>query len=207
MTFSSRLLASFRTGHKIIGGKFRLAVYGKILQGEAELLEQHDRERCVSVGAFYQLADGIAKETGMPLEEVDKLIQNMTAAVDPGNPDSVKGALQSFGLLSTDQGRLHNFLASQTLLGDQKKAQVHRVLIGRGEGMDPESLEWVKLGPDVWGEEDTAQLPTDLINEIQQFLLEEKAAMLAAGKPPTTTPTKRRRATANSSAEANTATA
>jgi len=184
MTFSSRLLASFRTGHKIIGGKFRLAVYGKVLQGEAELLEQHDRERCVSVGAFYQLADGIAKDTGMPLEQVDKLIQNMTAAVDPGNPDSVKGALHSFGLLSTDQGRLHNFLASQTLLGDQKKAQVHRVLVGRGEGMDPESLEWVKLGPDLWGEDDTAQLPTDLINEIQQFLLDEKAAMLAAGKPP-----------------------
>jgi hypothetical protein len=197
MTFSSRLLASFRTGHKIIGGKFRLAVYGKVLQGEAELLEQHDRERCVSVGAFYQLADGIAKDTGMPLEEVDKLIQNMTAAVDPGNPDSVQGALQSFGLLSADQGRLHNFLASQTLLGDQKKAQVHRVLVGRGEGMDPESLEWVKLGPDLWGEEDTAQLPTDLINEIQQFLLDEKAAMLAAGKPPASA-TKPRRAPKNS---------
>ena len=192
MTFSSRLLASFRTGHKIIGGKFRLAVYGKVLQGEAELLEQHDRERCVSVGAFYQLADGIAKEKGMPLEEVDKLIQNMTAAVDPGNPDSVKGALQSFGLLSSDQNRLHNFLASQTLLGDQKKTQVHRVLVGRGEGMDPESLEWVKLGPDLWGEEDTAQLPTDLINEIQQFLLDEKAAMLAAGKPPSPAKTPRR---------------
>ena len=205
MTFSSRLLASFRTGHKIIGGKFRLAVYGKILQGEAELLEQHDRESCVSVGAFYQLADGISKETGMPLEEVDKLIQNMKAAVDPDNPDSVKGALQSFGLLSTDQGRLHNFLASQTLLGDQKKAQVHRVLIGRGEGMDPESLEWVKLGPDVWGEEDTAQLPTDLINEIQQFLLEEKAAMLAAGKPPA--PAKKPRRAPKSSAGASTATA
>lgn len=204
MTFSSRLLASFRTGHKIIGGKFRLAVYGKVLQGEAELLEQHDRERCVSVGAFYQLADGIAKDTGMPLEEVDKLIQNMTAAVDPGNPDSVKGALQSFGLLSTDQGRLHNFLASQALLGDQKKAQVHRVLIGRGEGMDPESLEWVKLGPDLWGEEDTAQLPTDLINEIQQFLLDEKAAMLAAGKPPA--PAKKPRRAPMSSAAANTAT-
>ena len=91
--------------------------------------------------------------------------------------------------------------------GDQKKAQVHRVLLGRGEGMDPESLDWVKLGPDLWGEEDTAQLPTDLINEIQQFLFDEKAAMLAAGKPPTTTPAKRRRATANSSAEASTATA
>jgi hypothetical protein len=205
MTFSSRLLASFRTGHKIIGGKFRLAVYGKVLQGEAELLEQHDRERCVSVGAFYQLADGIAKDTGMPLEEVDKLIQNMTAAVDPGNPDSVKGALQSFGLLSTDQGRLHNFLASQTLLGDQKKAQVHRVLIGRGEGMDPESLEWVKLGPDLWGEEDTAQLPTDLINEIQQFLLEEKAAMLAAGKPPA--PAKKPRRAPKNSPATNIATA
>jgi hypothetical protein len=205
MTFSSRLLASFRTGHKIIGGKFRLAVYGKVLQGEAELLEQHDRERCVSVGAFYQLADGISKDTGMPLEEVDKLIQNMTAAVDPGNPESVKGALQSFGLLSTDQGRLHNFLASQTLLGDQKKAQVHRVLVGRGEGMDPESLEWVKLGPDVWGEEDTAQLPTDLINEIQQFLLDEKAAMLSAGKPPA--PAKKPRRAPKSSAAASTATA
>jgi hypothetical protein len=205
MTFSSRLLASFRTGHKIIGGKFRLAVYGKVLQGEAELLEQHDRERCVSVGAFYQLADGIAKDTGMPLEEVDKLIQNMTAAVDPGNPDSLKGALQSFGLLSADQGRLHNFLASQTLLGDQKKAQVHRVLIGRGEGMDPESLEWVKLGPDLWGEEDTAQLPTDLINEIQQFLLDEKAAMLAAGKPPA--PAKKPRRAPKNSPAASTATA
>jgi hypothetical protein len=205
MTFSSRLLASFRTGHKIIGGKFRLAVYGKVLQGEAELLEQHDRERCVSVGAFYQLADGISKDTGMPLEEVDKLIQNMTAAVDPGNPESVKGALQSFGLLSTDQGRLHNFLASQTLLGDQKKAQVHRVLVGRGEGMDPESLEWVTLGPDVWGEEDTAQLPTDLINEIQQFLLDEKAAMLAAGKPPA--PAKKPRRAPKSSAAASTASA
>jgi hypothetical protein len=204
MTFSSRLLASFRTGHKIIGGKFRLAVYGKVLQGEAELLEQHDRERCVGVGAFYQLADGIAKDTGMPLEEVDKLIQNMTAAVDPGNPDSVKGALQSFGLLSADQGRLHNFLASQTLLGDQKKAQVHRVLVGRGEGMDPESLEWVKLGPDLWGEEDTAQLPTDLINEIQQFLLEEKAAMLAAGKP--LAPAKRPRRAPKNSPAASTAT-
>ena len=204
MTFSSRLLASFRTGHKIIGGKFRLAVYGKVLQGEAELLEQHDRERCVSVGAFYQLADGIAKETGMPLEEVDKLIQNMTAAVDPGNPDSVKGALQSFGLLSSDQSRLHNFLASQTLLGDQKKAQVHRVLVGRGEGMDPESLEWVKLGPDLWGEEDTAQLPTDLINEIQQFLLDEKAAMLAAGKPPV--PAKNPRRAPKNSPAASTAT-
>jgi hypothetical protein len=195
----------FRTGHQIIGGKFRLAVYGKILQGEAELLEQHDRERCVSVGAFYQLADGISKDTGMPLEEVDQLIQNMTAAVDPGNPESVKGALQSFGLLSTDQGRLHNFLASQTLLGDQKKAQVHRVLIGRGEGMDPESLEWVKLGDDVWSEEDTAQLPTDLINEIQKFLLDEKAAMLAAGKPPA--PAKKPRRAPRSSAAASTATA
>ena len=203
MTVSSRLLASFRTGHKVLG-PFRLAVYGKVLQGEAELLEQHDRERCVSVGAFYQLADGIAKETGMPLEEVDKLIQNMTAAVDPGNPDSVKGALQSFGLLSTDQGRLHNFLASQTLLGDQKKAQVHRVLIGRGEGMDPESLEWVKLEPDLWGEEDTAQLPTDLINEIQQFLLDEKAAMLAAGKPPA--PAKNSRRAPKNSPAASTAT-
>lgn len=77
MTVSSRLLASFRTGHKVIGGVFRLAVYGKILQGEAELLEQHDRERCVSLGSFYRLADGIAKDTGMPIEEVDKLIQDL----------------------------------------------------------------------------------------------------------------------------------
>lgn len=205
MTFSSRLLASFRTGHKIIGGKFRLAVYGKVLQGEAELLEQHDRERCVSVGAFYQLADGIAKETGMPLEEVDKLIQSMTSVVDPGNPESVKGALQSFGLLSTDQPRLLNFLATQAQLAEQKQAMVTRMLIGRGEGMDPESLEWVKLGPDLWGEEDTAQLPADLINEIQQFLLDEKATMLAAGKPPA--PPKKPRRAPKSSAAATTATA
>jgi hypothetical protein len=190
MTVSSRLLASFRTGHKVLG-PFRLAVYGKVLQGEAELLEQHDRERCVSVGAFYQLADGIAKETGMPLEEVDKLIQNMTAAVDPGNPESVKGALQSFGLLSSDQNRLHNFLASQTLLGDQKKALVTTVLIGRGEYLD-EADAWVKLFPADWSEADTTQLPADLINEIQQFLLDEKAAMLAAGKPPAPAKTPRR---------------
>jgi hypothetical protein len=196
MTVSSRLLASFRTGHKVIG-PFRLAVYGKVLQGEAELLEQHDRERCVSVGAFYQLADGISKETGMPLEEVDKLIQNMTAAVDPGNPESVKGALQSFGLLSTDQNRLHNFLASQTLLGDQKKALVTTILIGRGEYLD-EADAWVKLLPADWSEAETTQLPADLINELQQFLLDEKAVMVGAGKPPTTTPTKRRRATAKS---------
>lgn len=201
MTFSSRLLASFRTGHQIIGGKFRLAVYGKILQGEAELLEQHDRERCLSVGAFYQLADGISKETGMPLEEVDKLIQNMTAVVDPGNPESVKGALQAMGLLSTDQARLQNFLASQSMLGDQKKAQVTRVLIGRGEGMDPESLEWVRLTPDVWGQEETDQLPTDLINEIHQFLHDEKAAMTAAGKPPAPAKSSRRRSTRTSPAK------
>lgn len=198
MTFSSRLLASFRTGHQIIGGKFRLAVYGKVLQGEAELLEQQDRERCVSVGAFYQLADGIAKETGMPLEEVDKLIQEMTTVVDPSDPGSVKGALQAFGLLSTDQTRLLNFLSTQAQLAEQKKALVTTLLINRGEGMDPETEEWVRLTPDVWSVADTAQLPADLIEELQAFLVGEKAAMTAAGKPPAPAPTKRRRTTQKS---------
>ncbi len=192
MTFSSRLLASFRTGHKVIGGAFRLAVYGKVLQGEAELLEQHDRERCVSVGAFYQLADAIHKDTGMPLEEVDKLIQNMATVVDPKDPGSIKGALQTFGLLSTDQGRLLNLLAAQAQMDDQKRALVTTVLLGRGEGMDPETQDWVRLTPGLWSEEDTAQLPADLINEIQQFLMDEKAAMTAGGKPPTPAPKPRR---------------
>lgn len=192
MTFSSRLLASFRTGHKVIGGVFRLAVYGKVLQGEAELLERHDRERCVSVGAFYQLADAVHKGTGMPLEDVDKLIQDMSTAVDPQNPDSVKGALRTFGLLSTDQGKLLNLLAAQSQLDDQKRALVTTVLIGRGEAMDPESQDWVRLTSGLWSEEDTAQLPADLINEIQQFLTEEKTAMTAGGKPPTPAPKPRR---------------
>ena len=184
MTVASRLLASFRTGHRIIGGVFRLAVYGKILQGEAELLEQHDRERCVSLGAFYRLADGIAKDTGMPLEEVDKLIQNLAAVANPNDPDSLQGTLQAFGLLNSDPQRLITFLSSQATMDDQKKALVTTLLIGRGDYLDPDTQDWVKLQPADWSEADTAQLPADLINELQQFLLDEKAAMTAGGKPP-----------------------
>lgn len=199
MTVSSRLLASFRTGHKIIGGVFRLAVYGKVLQGEAELLEQHDRERCVNLGSFYRLADGIAKETGMPIEEVDKLIGDLAKVANPNDPDSMRGALQAFGLLSTDPQRLLGFLASQAQLADQKKAMATTVLLGRGEYMNEETQDWVRFKPGDWSEADTAQLPADLIIEIQQFLLDEKTAMTAGGKPPETAP-KRRRSSRNSAA-------
>lgn len=184
MTVSSRLLASFRTGHKVIGGVFRLAVYGKILQGEAELLEQHDRERCVSLGSFYRLADGIAKDTGMPIEEVDKLIQDLAKVANPNDPDSLQGTLQAFGLLNSDPQRLITFLSSQAQLNDQKKTLVTTLLIGRGDYLDPDSQDWVRLQPGDWSDADTAQLPADLITELHQFLLDEKAAMTAGGKPP-----------------------
>lgn len=195
MTVSSRILARFRTDHKIIGGVFRLAVYGKVLQAEAELLEQHDRERCVSVGAFYQLADGIAKDTGMPLEEVDKLIQQLSQVANPNDPNALQGTLQAFGLLSTDPTRLTNFLATQAQLAEQKKALVTTLLIGRGEYLDDETQDWVKIKPGDWSDAETAQIPADLVEELQAFLLAEKAAMTAAGKPPEPAPSKRPRAT------------
>jgi hypothetical protein len=188
MTVASRLLASFRTGHKIIG-PFRLATYGRVLQREAELMEQHDRERCVSLGSFYRLADGIAKETGMPIEEVDKLIGDLAKVANPNDPDSIQGSLQAFGLLSTDPQRLIGFLSTQAQLGDQKKTLATAVLIGRGDYLDPETQDWVRLKPEDWSESDTEKLPADLITELHQFLLEEKAAMTAGGKPPASTPT------------------
>lgn len=201
MTVSSRLLASFRTGHKVIGGVFRLAVYGKILQGEAELLEQHDRERCVSLGSFYRLADGIAKDTGMPIEEVDKLIQDLAKVANPNDPDSLNGTLQAFGLLNSDPQRLISFLSSQAQLNDQKKTLVTTLLIGRGDYLDPDSQDWVRLQPGDWSDADTAQLPADLITELHQFLLDEKAAMTAGGKPSAPkTPPKPRRSTKSSAA-------
>jgi hypothetical protein len=207
MTVASRLLASFRTGHRVVGGVFRLAVYGRILQGEAELLEQHDRERCVCLGSFYRLADGIAKETGLPLEEVDKLIQGLAQTTDPTNPDSIKGALKAFGLLNSDPQRLIGFLSSQAQLNDQKRTLVTTLLIGRGDYLDPESGEWVRLQRGDWSDADTAQLPSDLITELHQFLLEEKATMTAGGKPPAPAgqPARRPRGTKKPSAAKNTA--
>lgn len=204
MTVSSRLLASFRTGHKVIGGVFRLAVYGKILQGEAELLEQHDRERCVSLGSFYRLADGIAKDTGMPIEEVDKLIQDLAKVANPNDPDSLKGTLQAFGLLISDPQRLISFLSSQAQLNDQKKTLVTTLLIGRGDYLDPDSEDWVRLQPGDWSDADTAQLPADLIEELRQFLLDEKAAMTAGGKPPAPATAPKPRRSTKSSAATNT---
>jgi hypothetical protein len=200
MTVASRLLASFRTGHTVIGGVFRLAVYGKVLQGEAELMEQHDRERCVSLGSFYRLADGIAKDTGMPIEEVDKLIQDLSRVANPNDPDSMQGTLQAFGLLNSDPQRLIAFLSSQATLDDQKRALVTTLLIGRGDYLDPDSQDWVKLEPRDWSEDDTKKLPADLLNELQQFLLEERAAMTAGGKPPApkTAPNSPRKATKTS---------
>ena len=203
MTVSSRLLASFRTGHKVIGGVFRLAVYGKILQGEAELLEQHDRERCVSLGSFYRLADGIAKDTGMPIEQVDKLIQDLAKVANPNDPDSLQGTLQAFGLLNSDPQRLISFLSSQAQLNDQKKTLVTTLLIGRGDYLDPDSQDWVRLQPGDWSDADTAQLPADLITELHQFLLDEKAAMTAGGKPPA--PAQKPRRSTKSSAATSTA--
>jgi hypothetical protein len=200
MTVASRLLASFRTGHTVIGGVFRLAVYGKVLQGEAELMEQHDRERCVSLGSFYRLADGIAKDTGMPIEEVDKLIQDLSRVANPNDPDSMQGTLQAFGLLNSDPQRLIAFLSSQATLDDQKRALVTTLLIGRGDYLDPDTEDWVKLEPRDWSEDDTKKLPADLLNELQQFLLEERAAMTAGGKPPApkTAPKPPRKATKTS---------
>ena len=205
MTVSSRLLASFRTGHKVIGGVFRLAVYGKILQGEAELLEQHDRERCVSLGSFYRLADGIAKDTGMPIEEVDKLIQDLAKVANPNDPDSLQGTLQAFGLLNSDPQRLITFLSSQAQLNDQKKTLVTTLLIGRGDYLDPDSQDWMRLQPGDWSDSDTAQLPADLITELHQFLLDEKAAMTAGGKPPAPEKAQKPRQSTKSSAATSTA--
>lgn len=206
MTVASRLLASFRTGHKIIG-PFRLATYGRVLQGEAELMEQHDRERCVSLGAFYRLADGIRQETGMPIEEVDKLIGELAKVANPKEPNSIHGTLQAFGLLSTDPQRLIGFLSTQAQLGDQKKVLATTVLIGRGDYLDPESQDWVRFQPQDWSEADTEQLPADLITELHQFLLEEKAAMTAGGKPPAPAATQKRRRSTNRSAGKSTASA
>lgn len=209
MTVASRLLASFRTGHKIIGGVFRLAVYGKVLQGEAELLEQHDRERCVSLGSFYRLADGIAKDTGMPIAEVDKLIQDLAKVANPNDPNSLQGTLHAFGLLNSDPQRLIGFLSSQATMDDQKKALVTTLLIGRGDYLDPDTQDWVKLDPADWSEADTAQLPADLINELQQFLQDEKAAMTATAggksRATGTKPAQRRRGSTKTSPERSTA--
>lgn len=205
MTVASRILDTFRTDYRVLGGAFRLAVYGRVLQGEAELLEQHDRERCVSLGAFYRLADGIAKDTGMPIEEVDKLIQNLAAVANPNDPDSLQGTLQAFGLLNNDPQRLIDFLSSQATMADQKKALVTTLLIGRGDYLDPDTQDWVKLQRGDWSDADTAKLPADLINELQAFVLEEKAAMTAGGKPPAPTPAPKPRGRKNSSAATSTA--
>jgi hypothetical protein len=204
-TVASRLLASIRLGHKIIGGVFRLAVYGKVLQGEAELMEQHDRERCVSLGSFYRLADGIAKDTGMPIEEVDKLIQDLSRVANPNDPDSLQGTLQAFGLLNSDPQRLITFLSSQATMDDQKKVLVTTLLIGRGDYLDPDTQDWVKLEPATWSVDDTRKMPADLINELQQFLIDEKAAMTAGGKPPAPKTAPKPRGRKNSSAATSTA--
>jgi len=207
MTVASRLLASFRTGHKVIGGVFRLAVYGKVLQGEAELLEQFDREKCVSLGSFYRLADGISRDNGMPLEEVDKLIQGLAKTSNPKDPDSIQGTLKAFGLLNSDPQRLIGFLSSQAQLNDQRKALVTTVLIGRGDYLDPESEDWKRLQPGDWSEADTAQLPADLITELYQFLLDEKEAMTAGGKrtAPAQKPARKPRGAKTASAATSTA--
>jgi hypothetical protein len=186
-TVASRLLASFRKDYRIIGGAFRLAVYGKILQGEAELLEQHDRERCVGLGSFYRLADGISKETGIPIENVDEMIQELAKAANPKDPESLKGQLQAFGILNSDPQRLIGFLAHQAQLDDQKKVLATTLLLGRGEYLN-EAGEWVRFTPGDWSEADTAKLPADYVIELHAFLLEEKAAMTAGGKPPAPKP-------------------
>jgi hypothetical protein len=205
-TVASRLLASFRKDYRIIGGVFRLAVYGKVLQGEAELLEQHDRERCVGLGSFYRLADGIAKETGLAIEDVDRMIQDLAKAANPEDPDSIQGQLQAFGLLNSDPQRLMGFLAHQAQLDDQKKMLATTLLIGRGEYLN-EAGEWVQLTPGDWSEADTAKLPADLIIELQAFLLEEKAAMTAGGKPSAPTPAPKPQRQKQRSAEKSTASA
>jgi hypothetical protein len=203
MTVASRLLASFRTGHKIIGGVFRLATYGKVMQAEAELMERHDRERCVSLGAFYRLADGISKDTGMPLQDVDKLIKDLAAAANPEQPDSMEGTLKAFGVLNSDPQRLIGFLSSQAQLEDQKKTLVTTLLIGRGDYLDPDTQDWVRLEPSDWSEADTAKLPADLIQELIQFLHGEKAAMTATAggksRATGTKPAQRRRGSTKSS--------
>jgi hypothetical protein len=100
----------------------------------------------------------------------------------------MQGTLQAFGLLNSDPQRLIAFLSSQATLDDQKRALVTTLLIGRGDYLDPDTQDWVKLEPRDWSEDDTKKLPADLLNELQQFLLEERAAMTAGGKPPAPTP-------------------
>ncbi|WP_313772263.1 hypothetical protein [Candidatus Regnicoccus frigidus] len=168
-----------------------------MLQGEAELLEQQQRDQTVTYGAYIRLTQSIARETGLPIEDVDQIIAQFQTSSDINDTQAINEKLKALGALSSDAQEFSAFLNSQALLSDHKRTLVTALLLGRAEYMaaEDESEEWIHLKRGEWDMEDTRKLPKPMVDELHDFLMGERAAQVEAGKPPEMKAQKRPRTT------------
>jgi hypothetical protein len=151
--------------YEAIGDKLRLRKYGSWLAEEAWLKEKQNQRRAQFTLRTIQLARRIAKEKGIPEEEVFQLLQT-------DNNDRA----ELFSEFSEETAKLMDLLPSGK---DQFEELVTLFFRNRGE---------VNIGKkwqatDDWTKEDTNKLPEAYLQKIEAFMTAEESSNQDEAEP------------------------
>jgi hypothetical protein len=142
--------------YETIGDKLRLRKYGSWLAEEAWLREKQNQKRAQFTLRTIQLARRIAKEKGMPEDEVFQLLQ----------ADSTERA-ELFAEFSEETSKLMELIPS-----GREQFEELVTLFFRNRGEVNIGKKW--QGTDDWTKEDTNKLPEVLLQRIEAFMAAEE---------------------------------
>ena len=142
--------------YEAIGDKLRLRKYGSWLAEEAWLREKQNQKRAQFTLRTIQLARRIAKEKGIPEEEVFQLLQS----------ESTERA-ELFSEFSEDTSRLMELLPS-----GKEQFEELVTLFFRNRGEVNVGKKW--QATDDWTKEDTNKLPQAFLQKVEAFMTAEE---------------------------------
>ena len=149
----------FKTEEYHVVGPFRFPIYKDLVPGEAKGIERMARQQSKSTYASLKLAQKIAKDKAIPVQEAVDL---MSKANDKDNQELLYAYAEDLEQLTSGG-------ISQT---EQIADFATLCLQYRGEVKLPNEKNWQKT--DDWTSDDTNLVPTKVLQEIYDFMLWER---------------------------------
>lgn len=140
-------------------GPFRFPIYEHLTPGESRIIEEITRKQTKSAFKSIKLAQRIASDKGITTKEAMKLLEN---ADKDENED----------LLYDYVDELEKLQESGVGATEQKLSWVTPFMQYRGEVKLPPEGDWRQTSD--WTEDDTEQMPPQLLNDVFQLILWER---------------------------------
>lgn len=164
-------------------GPYRMVELGGLKRGEVIELSQIQKRTSRQMVAGLNLADKISKAKGITVDEALEALQNI-------------GSSESAALMAEFASDLAEMM-DQELTAEELEAELITVFMRSRVEAQLEEGRWTRLTD--WSQEDTAELPEELVTAVVAFIEHERG--MGAGEPEGNDPKPERRRKASSTTE------